>query len=317
MCVLSGIGVSNLIRDIMKNFFEKKKKTSNNKKDGETLEMWTISQMLTYAFALFLIFIVGMMVFKFMLHGTIVGADIYSNPSVILSNRDYSTGSKLIIDDFRESFYWLRQNTDESAKIFSWWDYGYQLAGFSNRTTLTDNNTWNHTHIAQIGRIFASSEEAAYELLDQLDVDYVLLVFGGKTGYSGDDINKFLWMLRIAANAYPHLKESDFTVNGYAIDQRVSPALKESIMYKLSYYRFWDDYSQRGKGFDHVRNQVVGHTHYKLQYFEEVFTSSRWIVRIFKRKQKNNREDIAYLSKSFSTSETEVKDPEDEFIYEK
>merc|ERR1719259_1193908 len=209
--------------------------------------MWTISQMLTYAFALFLIFIVGMMVFKFMLHGTIVGADIYSNPSVILSNRDYSTGSKLIIDDFRESFYWLRQNTDESAKIFSWWDYGYQLAGFSNRTTLTDNNTWNHTHIAQIGRIFASSEEAAYELLDQLDVDYVLLVFGGKTGYSGDDINKFLWMLRIAANAYPHLKESDFTVNGYAIDQRVSPALKESIMYKLSYYRFWDDYSQRVK----------------------------------------------------------------------
>jgi hypothetical protein len=31
-----------------------------------------------------------------------------------------------------------------------------------------------------------------------LDVDYVLIIFGGIIGYSGDDINKFLWMVRIA-----------------------------------------------------------------------------------------------------------------------
>jgi len=28
-----------------------------------------------------------------------------------------------------------------------------------------------------------------------LDVDYVFVVFGGLIGYSGDDINKFLWMV--------------------------------------------------------------------------------------------------------------------------
>jgi asparagine N-glycosylation enzyme membrane subunit Stt3 len=32
----------------------------------------------------------------------------------------------------------------------SWWDYGYQIAGFSNRTTLVDNNTWNNSHIALV-----------------------------------------------------------------------------------------------------------------------------------------------------------------------
>ena len=34
--------------------------------------------------------------------------------------------------------------------------------------------------------------------MKHLDVDYVLIIFGGLIGYSGDDINKFLWMVRIA-----------------------------------------------------------------------------------------------------------------------
>jgi len=32
----------------------------------------------------------------------------------------------------------------------SWWDYGYQIAGMGNRTTLVDNNTWNNSHIALV-----------------------------------------------------------------------------------------------------------------------------------------------------------------------
>lgn len=35
----------------------------------------------------------------------------------------------------------------------SWWDYGYQIAGMANRTTLVDNNTWNNSHIALV-RVF-------------------------------------------------------------------------------------------------------------------------------------------------------------------
>jgi dolichyl-diphosphooligosaccharide---protein glycosyltransferase len=46
----------------------------------------------------------------------------------------------------------------------SWWDYGYQIAGMANRTTLVDNNTWNNSHIALVGKAMSSNESAAYEV---------------------------------------------------------------------------------------------------------------------------------------------------------
>lgn len=49
----------------------------------------------------------------------------------------------------------------------------------------------------------ASTEPVAYEIMRELDVDYVLVIFGGVIGYSGDDINKFLWMVRIAEGEHP------------------------------------------------------------------------------------------------------------------
>ena len=36
----------------------------------------------------------------------------------------------------------------------------------------------------------SSNETAAYKIMRSLDVDYVLIIFGGVIGYSGDDINK-------------------------------------------------------------------------------------------------------------------------------
>ncbi len=42
---------------------------------------------------------------RFMFHGSIVGAEIYSNPTVILFNRDFKKATtKYIIDDFREGY---------------------------------------------------------------------------------------------------------------------------------------------------------------------------------------------------------------------
>lgn len=49
----------------------------------------------------------------------------------------------------------------------------------------------------------SSTEPKAYDIMTSLDVDYVLVIFGGLIGYSGDDINKFLWMVRIAEGEHP------------------------------------------------------------------------------------------------------------------
>jgi dolichyl-diphosphooligosaccharide--protein glycosyltransferase len=142
-------------------------------------------------------------------------------------------GSQHIIDDYREAYQWLRQNTKEDAKIMSWWDYGYQIGGMADRPTLVDNNTWNNTHIATVGKAMSSSEEVSYPIMRQHEVDYVLVVFGGLLGYSGDDINKFLWMVRIAEGIWPEeVKERNFfTSRGeYRVDAEATDTMKNSLM---------------------------------------------------------------------------------------
>ena len=168
----------------------------------------------------------------FVLHCTWVTSNAYSSPSVVLASK-LPDGSQHIIDDYREAYYWLRQNTHPTAKVMSWWDYGYQIGGMADRPTLVDNNTWNNTHIATVGKAMSSREEVSYPIMRQHEVDYVLVVFGGLLGYSGDDINKFLWMVRIAEGIWPEeVKERDFfTARGeYRVDDEATPTMKNSLM---------------------------------------------------------------------------------------
>lgn len=223
------------------------------------------------------------MLLLFVLHCTWVTSTAYSSPSVVLASKNQD-GSMNIIDDFREAYYWLRMNTKKDAKVLSWWDYGYQIAGMADRTTLVDNNTWNNTHIATIGKAMASKEEVSYPILRKHDVDYVLVIFGGLLGFSGDDINKFLWMVRIAEGVWPdEVKENTFFSHRgeYKVDDEASPTMRNCLMYKMSYYDFNRIFGgQRAQ--DRVRGQVLPQTGPTLDTVEEAFTSENWIVRIYK-----------------------------------
>lgn len=225
----------------------------------------------------------------FVAHCTWVTSNAYSSPSVVLASR-LPDGSQHIIDDYREAYYWLRQNTQDNAKIMSWWDYGYQIGGMADRPTLVDNNTWNNTHIATVGKAMSSREEVSYPILRQHDVDYVLVVFGGLLGYSGDDLNKFLWMVRIAEGIWPdEVKERDFfTARGeYRVDDEATPAMKNSLMYKMSYYNY-NSLFPAGQAVDRVRGVRLPAESPKLDTLEEAFTSENWIIRIFKVKDLDN-----------------------------
>lgn len=229
---------------------------------------------------------------QYAVHCTFITSNYYSSPSVVLAS-SRPDGSRNIIDDYREAYYWLRTNTKEDATIMSWWDYGYQISGMANRTTLVDNNTWNNSHIAMVGRAMASNEDDAYEIMQDLGVDYVLVIFGGLLGYSGDDINKFLWMVRIAEGEHPnHIKETNyFNKHGqYVVDQSVSKTMKNCLMYKLSYYNFGDMRTHhQSTGYDRVRNVEIGHKNIKLRHVEEAYTTEHWIVRIYKVKKPKNK----------------------------
>uniref|UniRef100_H2ZLK8 Dolichyl-diphosphooligosaccharide--protein glycosyltransferase subunit STT3B n=1 Tax=Ciona savignyi TaxID=51511 RepID=H2ZLK8_CIOSA len=229
----------------------------------------------------------------FVVHCTWVTSNAYSSPSVVLASYN-NDGSRVILDDFREAYHWLRQNTHERARVMSWWDYGYQIAGMANRTTLVDNNTWNNSHIALVGKAMASTEDKSIEIMRMLDVDYVLIIFGGMIGYSGDDINKFLWMVRIAEGEHPgDIKESKyFTQNGeFRVDKGGSPTLLNCLMYKMSYYRFGElqmDF-RSPPGYDRTRNVEIGNKNIKFEHLEEAYTSEHWLVRIYKVKKPENR----------------------------
>ncbi|EXJ74152.1 dolichyl-diphosphooligosaccharide-protein glycosyltransferase [Cladophialophora psammophila CBS 110553] len=225
----------------------------------------------------------------FVAHCTWVTSNAYSSPSVVLASR-LPDGSQHIIDDYREAYYWLRQNTPQDAKIMSWWDYGYQIGGMADRPTLVDNNTWNNTHIATVGKAMSSREEVSYPILRQHDVDYVLVVFGGLLGYSGDDINKFLWMVRIAEGIWPEeVRERDyFTARGeYRVDEEATPTMKNSLMYKMSYYNY-NNLFPAGQAQDRVRGSSLPAQGPELSTLEEAFTSENWIIRIYKVKPLDN-----------------------------
>ncbi|KAK9071255.1 hypothetical protein SSX86_009823 [Deinandra increscens subsp. villosa] len=234
-------------------------------------------------FALFLTVLLGGF---YVVHSVWAAAEAYSAPSIVLTS--HSHDGLHVFDDFREAYAWLSHNTEVDDKVASWWDYGYQTTAMANRTVIVDNNTWNNTHIATVGTAMSSPEKAAWDIFNSLDVKYVLVVFGGLVGYPSDDINKFLWMVRIGGGVFPHIKEPDYLRDGqYRIDSQATPTMLNSLMYKLSYFRFVE--TDGGKGYDRVRRTEIGKKHFKLTHFEEVFTTHHWMVRIYKLKPQRNR----------------------------
>ncbi|EMP29617.1 Dolichyl-diphosphooligosaccharide--protein glycosyltransferase subunit STT3A [Chelonia mydas] len=280
MCILSGIGVSQVLSTYMKNL-------DISRPDKKTKKQQDSTYPIKNEVASGMILVMAFFLITYTFHSTWVTSEAYSSPSIVLSARG-GDGSRIIFDDFREAYYWLRHNTPEDAKVMSWWDYGYQITAMANRTILVDNNTWNNTHISRVGQAMASTEEKAYEIMRELDVSYVLVIFGGLTGYSSDDINKFLWMVRIggSTDTGKHIKEHDYyTPTGeFRVDREGSPVLLNCLMYKMCYYRFGQVYTEakRPPGYDRVRNAEIGNKDFELDVLEEAYTTEHWLVRIYK-----------------------------------
>ncbi|XP_013148557.1 PREDICTED: dolichyl-diphosphooligosaccharide--protein glycosyltransferase subunit STT3A [Papilio polytes] len=287
MCIVSGVAASSLLSLHVKDIepkvdkHEKKKKHENNfvfRSEVGTL----------------FVCVLGCLLLSYVFHCTWVTSEAYSSPSIVLSARAHD-GARIIFDDFREAYTWLKMNTPEESKVMSWWDYGYQITAMANRTVIVDNNTWNNTHISRVGQAMASGEERAYHIMQELDVDYVLVIFGGLVGYSSDDINKFLWMVRIGGSTErgAHIREADYyTAAGeFRVDGEGAPALLNCLMYKMSYYKFGLVYTEGGRppGFDRVRGAEIGNKDFNLDVLEEAYTTEHWLVRIYKVKPLPNR----------------------------
>eukprot|EP01063_Lacrimia_lanifica_P041092 TRINITY_DN948_c0_g1_i1.p1 TRINITY_DN948_c0_g1~~TRINITY_DN948_c0_g1_i1.p1 ORF type:complete len:711 (+),score=213.34 TRINITY_DN948_c0_g1_i1:61-2193(+) len=274
VCMLAGVAVSRTLSLFL-----------NDATRGEESKRGAVHKTASKMVATGMTSLFAFLFFYYTVHCTWATSEAYSSPSIILQATGHN-GQRIIYDDYREGYFWLQTNTAPDAKIMSWWDYGYQMASMSNRTTIVDNNTWNNTHIGTVGRCLASSEDDCYRIMKKLDVDYVLVVFGGYMHYSSDDIAKFLWPVRIAGSVYPMIKEQDYLTQGtYRIDAGAPKRLLGSMMYKMCYYRF----AEAQGGFDRVRGAEIGRKDFKLTRIQEAFTTQNWMVRIYKVKKEPNR----------------------------
>ena len=187
----------------------------------------------------------------------------FSNPQVMFKTR-LSDGSEVIIDDYREAYHWLRDKTPEDSRVMAWWDYGYQITGIGNRTSIADGNTWNHEHIATLGKCLTSPVKEAHSLVRHL-ADYVLVWAGG----GGDDLAKSPHMARIGNSVYHDIcpKEdplcTHFGFEGNNHD-KPTPTMKASLLYNI-----------------HAHGTRPG-VYLDPKLFQEAFTSKYRLVRIFK-----------------------------------
>lgn len=177
-----------------------------------------------------------------------------SHPSLLFKATD-NQGKTVIVDDYREAYWWLRDNTPADARVMAWWDYGYQIAGIANRTSIADGNTWNHEHIATLGRCLISKEKTAHKMIRHL-ADYVLVWTGG----GGDDLAKSTHIARIANSVYndmcgpndPLCRKFGFT------DAGPTKMMAESLIYKLHSHAIKPGVTVDPKLFQHMFQSKYG-----------------------------------------------------------
>jgi len=205
-----------------------------------------------------------------------------SNPTIILKGQ-LKSGEVVYVDDYREAYWWLRDNTPADARVMAWWDYGYQITGISNRTTIADGNTWNHEHIALLGKILTGEMEESYQIARHL-ADYVLVWGGG----GGDDLAKSPHLARIANSVYREHCPDDPTCRAFGMSRQgmPSPMMSQSFLYKLHSHNIRPGVTAPVDKFEEVYRSKYGKVRiYKLKGVSE--ESKRWVT-----DPKNRRCDV-------------------------
>ncbi|CAJ1366931.1 unnamed protein product [Effrenium voratum] len=178
------------------------------------------------------------------------------HPSIVFKSRQG------LITDYLDGYKWLKANTPQDARVMAWWDYGYQITGIGNRTSIADGNTWNHEHIATLGRTLTNPERKAHNIMKHL-ADYVLVWAGGH----GDDMGKSPHLARIANSVFPDVcGEDDPTCRkfGFYSGGKPTEMMAASFLYKA------------------VKHNLEDGVKLDPKLFKEVHTTKFGLMRIFK-----------------------------------
>ena len=138
-------------------------------------------------------------------------------PATILNGGTFNPPS----NDWIETLEWIKMNTPENAVVAAWWDYGYWIQTVGERTTLADNSTTHDAIIKNIAKMFLSSPDDSWNMLKEMNVDYVVVfVSANKVGNTpdgqplyflnaGGDESKMPWFAKISEMPFNNYVESD------------------------------------------------------------------------------------------------------------
>mmetsp|Transcript_71701 Transcript_71701/g.171253 ORF Transcript_71701/g.171253 Transcript_71701/m.171253 type:complete len:881 (+) Transcript_71701:56-2698(+) len=213
------------------------------------------------AFVFYMLTLSGMRtaVPEYIEHCKTIGEHVAS-PTVMYAVKQ-KDGSNYIVDDYYKGYKWIEANTPEDSRVMAWWDYGYQITGIANRTTIADGNTWNHEHIATLGRTLTSEVKRAHNAIRHL-ADYVLVWGGGQR----DDLGKSPHLARIGNSVFPdHCGDDDPKCMkfGFYQDRTPTPMMEKSLLYKL------------------VEHNVKKGVKVNEKYFKHVHTTKHGLMRIY------------------------------------
>ncbi|HXV38712.1 MAG TPA: peptidylprolyl isomerase [Nitrosopumilaceae archaeon] len=196
-------------------------------------------------------------------------------------------------DDWPASLEWIKNNTSQDAVIASWWDYGYWITTLGERTSLADNATISTDRIVTIAKMFLSSPDKGWEILQQLEADYVVVYVVGQKFVSSDqefyilggggDESKKQWFMRIAGEDQSQFLQNDgFTPTNY----------------------FWEN-TLLGKMFPFTPIAYVDlNTNQQSQIYESGFTAI--YDKTIKYENNNDPLQLVYSSPTFNRNDTGV-----------
>lgn len=124
MCVLSGIAISHLLSKYIRNVDSGSGGAagsgsgSGKNLDAKKAKKYEQQAPMKSEIAIAFVVLITLLLVSYTFHCTWVTSEAYSSPSIVLSARSHD-GGRIIFDDFREAYYWLKMNTpDVSTKKY-------------------------------------------------------------------------------------------------------------------------------------------------------------------------------------------------------
>lgn len=109
-------------------------------------------------------------------------------------------------------------------------------------------------------------------------------------------------VIDILSGIWPaEVRERDFfTPRGeFKVDHEATPTMRNSMFYKLSYYRFASLFPP-GQAVDRVRQATIPSDEIELNVVEEAFTTTNWMIRLYAVKKDDNIGRTLHEATSFA-----------------